>query len=117
MSLEIYKRTERVTETPSPQDKVILISDAYIRRIDSHCIIGAITVPLSIPSFLKLQFLILSGMYIILANLLKLLRDVACRQRVFRHYAEVGRVTQQFVLHASMITLVLNPYEHLLIKR
>ena len=30
MSLEIYKRTERVTETPSPQDKVILISDAYI---------------------------------------------------------------------------------------
>ena len=30
MSLEMYKRTERVTETPSPQDKVILISDAYI---------------------------------------------------------------------------------------
>lgn len=30
MSLEIYKRTESVTETPSPQDKVILISDAYI---------------------------------------------------------------------------------------
>jgi ketopantoate reductase len=30
MSLEIFKRTESVTETPSPQDKVILISDAYI---------------------------------------------------------------------------------------
>lgn len=30
MSLELNKRTERVTETPSPQDKVILISDAYI---------------------------------------------------------------------------------------
>ena len=32
-------------------------------------------------------------------------------------WESIRRVTQQFVLHASMITLVLNPYEHLLIKR
>lgn len=36
MSLELNKRAERVTEPPSPQDKSILISDAYILKENLH---------------------------------------------------------------------------------